>query len=219
MNQPCTVVIGAAHLLEALRELVCVNGEVLSFAESDAAAALEAIATRRPQLIAIERLFAVTPRGAALINRIKAEPSLEAAEIRVLSHDGTYSRVSPRRSPTQKAAEGAATAAAGARQFDYAISRRSPRARMVDGTEVQIDGALAKVVDLSVIGAQVLSQTALRPQQRIRMTLADDLGIVKFNASVAWASFEIPARYRAGVEFKDAEATAVNAFLRRHERR
>jgi hypothetical protein len=42
---------------------------------------------------------------------------------------------------------------------------------------------------------------------------------VKFSASVAWAFFEIPkgvSRYRAGVEFKDAERKAVDAFCRRH---
>jgi hypothetical protein len=54
------------------------------------------------------------------------------------------------------------------------------------------------------------------------MVLADDLGIVKFSASVAWAFFEIPkgvSRYRAGVEFKDAEGKAVDAFCRRHTSR
>ena len=52
------------------------------------------------------------------------------------------------------------------------------------------------------------------------MILGDDLGLAKFSASVAWASFEIPkgvSRYRAGVEFSDAEASAIDAFCMRHK--
>ena len=42
----------------------------------------------------------------------------------------------------------------------------------------------------------------------------------KFNASSRGRSFEIPkgvSRYRAGVEFKDAEPKAVDAFCKRHK--
>jgi hypothetical protein len=91
---------------------------------------------------------------------------------------------------------------------------------MAEGTEAQVDGALVKVVDLSTIGAQILCPIPLKPQQQVRMVLADDLGLVKFSATVAWAFFEIPkgvSRYRAGVEFKDAEPNAVDAFGKRHK--
>ena len=84
-----------------------------------------------------------------------------------------------------------------------------------------MDGALVKVVDLANCGAQVISQIALKPQQLVRMTLADDLGLVKFNAVVTWVSYEIPkgiARYRAGIDFKDAEPKSVEAFCNRHKR-
>jgi hypothetical protein len=91
---------------------------------------------------------------------------------------------------------------------------------MVAGTEVQVDGASAEIIDLSVIGAQIVSQSTLRPQQRVRITLTDDGGVVRINAAVAWASFEIPKstpRYRAGIEFTDAQAAAVEAFAKRHQ--
>ena len=79
---------------------------------------------------------------------------------------------------------------------------------------------MATVVDLSRYGAQILCPIPLKPQQRVRMILGDDLGLAKFSASVAWASFEIPkgvSRYRAGVEFNDAEASAIDAFCMRHK--
>jgi len=241
MSKPCTVIIGADDLLDVLRESAG-GGEVLIFSDTEALKALEAITARKPSVIALERLFAATSRGAALINRIKADPALLEAEIRVVSVDGTY-RVSPRRTPAPGSSLTDATPPAPSRasaeitveaietveepappqpppNLDYRGTRRAPRFRMAEGTEVQVDGALATVVDLSTHGAQILCPTPLKPLQRVRMVLADDLGMVKFSASVAWAFFEIPkgvSRYRAGIEFKDADPKAVDAFCKRHQ--
>lgn len=216
MSESCTVIIGATPLLAALRQRAAADGEVLTFSDTDALAAVEAITARRPGVVALERLFAATSRGAALVNRIKADRALAGAEIRVVAHDGTYSRVSPRR--VAAVAEPAAQAPAPV--LDYRGTRRSPRFRMAEGTDAQVDGATARLVDLSVSGAQGISPGALKPQKRVRITLADDAGVVRFNAAVAWASFEIPkgvTRYRAGIEFKDAEEKAVDAFCKRHQ--
>ena len=225
MSELCTVVIGAPHLLDALRQQVRGDGEVLTFGDRDVLAALDAITSRRPAVVALERLFAATSRGAALINRIKADPLLTAAEIRVVAHDGSYSRVSPRRAsnvlPPDSAPEAAeAPNGAPAPSLDHRGTRRVARYRMGEGTEAQVDGASAQVIDLSLIGAQVVTATALRPQQRVRITLADHAGVVRCNGAIAWASFEIPnstPRYRAGIEFTDAQAPAIEAFRRRHQ--
>jgi hypothetical protein len=241
MSTPCTVIIGALELLDALKQSAAAEGEVLSFSDNEPLKAIEAITTRKPAVVSLERLFAATSRGAALINRIKADPALSGSEIRVVSVDGTY-RVSPRRTaaaplpsaappevsaptPMVVAVESVdsaepAPAPAPAQNLDYRGTRRAPRFRMAEGTEAQVEGALATVVDLSTYGAQILCPTPLKPQQKIRMVLADDLGMVKFSATVAWAFFEIPkgvSRYRAGIEFnKDAESKAVDAFGKRH---
>lgn len=241
MSTPCIVIIGSIELLEALREnAATADEEVLSFSDDEPLKALEAITTRRPSAIALERLFAATSRGAALINRIKADPALAGVEIRVLSVDGTY-RVSPRRTPAPPGRSTSSTlpgpeaapaeieieviaptpeAEAAAQNLDRRGTRRAPRVDMAEGTEVQLDGALVTLVDLSKYGAQILCSAPLRPQQQVRMVLADDLGIVKFSACVVWAFFEIPkgvSRYRVGVEFKDAEKRAVDAFCKRHK--
>src|SRR5258707_10786489 len=87
------VVIAATNLMPALQErLAGEGGEVLAFADTEPIQALQAILEQRPSLIVLERLFAATPRGAALINRIKTDPQLGNAEVRVMSHTGDYSR-------------------------------------------------------------------------------------------------------------------------------
>lgn len=215
--EPCTIVIGAAHLLKALKERAGGGDDILTFSDSDPMGAIEAITARRPQVIALERLFAATSRGAALINRIKADPALTATEIRIVSHDSSYSRVSPRRAEPAPETPAAAPPA----QLDYHGTRRAPRFRMADGTSGQIDGAPAVIVDLSTFGAQVITKGALKPAQRIRFALVDDAGAVRISASVAWASFEIPKatpRYRAGLEFLDPDTKAVDKFCKRHKK-
>jgi hypothetical protein len=168
-------------------------------------------------VVALERVFAATTRGAALINRIKADPKLSACEIRIVAHDSAYSRVAggaPAAS-TDGAAIAVAAPAPASAPLDFHGTRRAPRVSIVDGVEVMIDGNVATLVNLSVVGAQVVSSTVLKPNQRIRMSMADDKKPIRFNAGVAWASFELAKtgpRYRAGIEFFDAEADAVQKF-------
>ena len=206
----CTVVIATADVLSALQERAAsFGGEILGFNESQALQALETVAARKPAVVAFERLFATTPRGAALINRIKADPKLTQTEVRVVAHDSDYSRVSPRqRTEAQKA-------------LDQRGTRRAPRFKMADKTGISIDSHAGTIIDLSSIGAQVVTTAGLKPNQDLRLTLTDGSGNVRFNGKVAWASFEIPPnsgpRYRAGLEFVDADPTSVEAFCHRHK--
>jgi hypothetical protein len=228
--KPCSVLIGAADLLPKLQERVNDGQtELLSFTDADALRALDAITKRRPRLIALERQFAATPRGAALINRIKADPALAQSEVRIVAHDSDVARVSPRRQPETQDPAGAASAATAVaapapiatQPLDQRGTRRAPRFRMAPELEVLVDGHQAVLVDLSTIGAQVVSPNVLKPNQRIRMSLLDPDGAIRFNATVAWASFEIPPksgpRYRAGIEFIDASGDAVESYCSRNK--
>jgi hypothetical protein len=223
------VLIAAADRLATLQERAGDDhAELLAFTDADALRALDAITKRRPDLVALERLFATTPRGAALINRIKADPALTHLEIRIVSDGADLSRPSRRSGDaemsgtTAGAAAAVATAARAATQpLDQRGTRRAPRYKMSGQPEVMVDGNLATLVDLSTIGAQVVSLTVLKPNQRIRISLADPKGPVRMNATVAWASFEIPPssgpRYRAGIEFIDANVAALDNYLSRHK--
>jgi hypothetical protein len=202
--------VAASDLLPALKERAAANGggELLTFTDADAITALQTIMKRRPKVVALERMFAVTPRGAALINRIKADPSLRDAEIRVMAHNSDYTRVVPRAAPP------------GSPALDQRGTRRAPRFKMSEKTVVALDGKSGTVIDLSTVGAQVVAPSGLKPNQRVAVLLLDETQVT-CSATVAWTSFEMsPAgapRYRAGINFEDADATAVDRFIARHK--
>jgi len=222
---PCTVLIAAPDLLATLeRRAAPEDGELITFTDADALRALSEITRRRPRVVAIERRFAATPRGAALINRIKADPSLIDCELRIVSHDSIASEPAETleefAEPEPTVVEEPARVEK-APVIEFRGTRRAPRYRVAGTLDALVDGTQASLVDLSVIGAQVVSPIVLKPNQRVRMSLQDQAGAVRFNASVAWASFEIPPnggpRYRAGLEFIDADGAAIDAFCSRHK--
>lgn len=214
------VVIAATNLMPSLCESLAGEGELLTFADTEPIQALQAILEKRPPLIVLERLFAATPRGAALINRIKTDPQLGNAEVRVMSHTGDYTRQVAKPSMVEPAA--APVAAAAPKALDWHGTRRAPRHRVRSGVEIQVDGNPAAVIDLSAVGAQVLSSTILRPNQKVRVSIPNEDFVMRFRGAIAWAKFELPQpssppRYRAGVEFSDADAQAVEEFCKKHK--
>jgi hypothetical protein len=236
------VVIAASNLMPGLCGHLAeeANGEeLLTFADTEPIRALQAILEHRPRLIVLERLFAATPRGAALINRIRTDPQISAAEVRVMSHTGDYVRhvsksvIVEEPSPVEVAtvlvgedyaAVPVATAPATEtpRQLDWHGTRRAPRHRLRPGVEIQLDGNPVAIVDMSIVGAQVVSATILRPNQRVRVSVPADDFVMRFRGTVAWAKFELPKpseppRYRAGVEFNDADTAAMDTYCTRHK--
>ncbi len=209
---PDTVLVAAPEYLPALQEQGD-YGDALAFSDADALKALEAITRDRPKVIALETQFAATSRGAALIKRIKADPKLRKCEIRVVSLEGDSEEFS-QSDPTLRGAETEAV------KLDQRGTRRAQRVKIVDGVEVLIDGSPAMLIDLSVVGAQVVSPTILRPNQRVRMILPDEERPIRCVAGVAWAAFEMPKsgpRYRAGIEFFDAESGYLDRFIEQNK--
>src|SRR4029077_20299795 len=144
-------IIGAADTLPALKERIGdANGAVLVFSDLDAIDALNTIKTRRASLVVLERLFALTTRGAALINRIKTDPALKQSEIRVLAHNSDYTRVIARVAPPSAPA------------LDQRGTRRAARFVIAAKVTVEVDGKQAALVDLSSVGAQVVSPGVLK---------------------------------------------------------
>jgi len=214
------VLIAASQHLAALqKQPEFTDAEV--FPATDALKALDAITRTRPQVIVLDHIFAASARGGALVNRIKADPSLAACEIRIVEATAvTTPEPAPAPAPpppSERAATAAAVAVetAAATRLDTG-TRRAERYVISGNVDVLVDGSPAALVNISVVGAQVISPSSLRPNQRVRVSLVDEARPIRFNGVVAWASFEMPKegpRYRAGINFYDAAPEMVTRFI------
>lgn len=214
------VLIGPADSLATLRQRLDPAAEVQAFADTEALEALDHITRTKPALIAMQDEFSDTSRGQALINRITDDPNL-TCEVRVLARDASQNRVAVKRGAT---AGGAAVALQEPRPaLEQKGTRRAPRVRIKDGVEIAIDGSPATLVDLSTVGAQVVSPTVLKPNQRVRIVLGDAKSGVRCAGAVSWAAFEmpkgLPTRYRAGIEWgTSADAAALELFAKKNKK-
>lgn len=212
MAASCMVLVAPGEILRALAERLSGDAdEIVPFAELDALAALETVLTRRPEVVAVERLFAATPRGAALLGRIDSDPDLSGIEIRLVGHDASYTPY------VRPDAEAPVRAHPSTAAIDRRGTRRAPRVKMTGHQAALIDGNQAQVIDLSTAGAQVISTPVLKPNQRVRVSLTDEGRVIRVNAVIVWASFEIAPktgpRYRAGLEFLNVDPATVEALI------
>jgi hypothetical protein len=100
----------------------------------------------------------------------------------------------------------------------YSPARQASRLKIDERIEVTLDGSAGSLVDISLIGAQVLSPLALRPNRLVKMTLRDGENALGCKVRVMWARFEQPqgtsaAQYRVGVKFTDLEPETFEAFM------
>jgi hypothetical protein len=239
------IVIVPAAVADVARDQM-ENKDTVVFADAEVLRALEAISTRRPGKVLLERRFAKTSRGNALVNRLRADPSLAQIQIDTIDYTPEPALAKERQSPSvtvvddpppsppapvdppatvsSSTAPPAVVTEPPAPPLDKWGTRRVQRVRVEDGLSAIVDGATVALVDLSAFGAQVVSPAVLKPNQRLRFSLTDQWGAVRCNAVVAWATFELPRgggpgpHYRAGLAFLDAEADAVTAFVSRHRR-
>jgi hypothetical protein len=216
------VLIGPADALPGLQERLDPSADIQTFTESEALEALDHIITTKPALVAMHDEFSDSSRGQALINRIKDDASLKEVEVRVMARDAANNRVAVKRG-----SHGGAAAAVAVDEpkpaLDQKGTRRAPRIRIKDGIEVAVDGNPAALVDLSAVGAQVVSPTVLKPNQRVRVTMGDGKAAVKCAGAIAWAAFEMPkgmpTRYRAGIDWGIVpEGATVEGFAKKNKK-
>jgi hypothetical protein len=171
--------------------------ERIVFAESSVREAVETIVRRQPGVVVVPERFAKSPRGAALAHRIAVDAQLQDTEVWVIGEDDMVTPLASQAAPSWL-------------PLDKAGTRRVPRIRLRPGLTVQIDGVVAHLIDLSTMGAQVLSPAILRPNQRVRVLLPSDGDQTRASGSIAWALFEMSKgkpepHYRAGIEFTTAD--------------
>jgi PilZ domain len=211
------VLIAPVGAIPSLRERLASGAEVQTFTDAETPEALDHIVQSKPRIVALETEFSATSRGSALINRIKDDPALSSCEIRVIAHDGALNRLAMRRT---KSGTNLAVAVAEPRPaLDPIGTRRAPRVTIQDGVEIQVDGHAAALVNLSTVGAQVLSPKTLKPNQRVRIVFTEGNAVIRCTGLIVWAAFEMPKgappRYRAGIALTADDPKPLAGFADR----
>jgi len=193
--------------------------ELLVFSDTDALKALRTITLRKPRLVALDQAFIDTPRGKALVNRLKADPALASVSIRLLDVNAPDDIPDAAEFESAPAAEAPAAPPPPA-ELDFVGTRRAHRHAIDDGMEVLVDGKPGTLVNLSLVGAQLITNASMKPTQRVRLSFGDQSASIRGSAVVVWASFEMPKgagpRYRVGVDFVDPNTDALQAYISRH---
>ncbi|HVQ16547.1 MAG TPA: PilZ domain-containing protein [Vicinamibacterales bacterium] len=201
-QQPRTVFIGSEPLLAAWNACGGQESQVIAVPLTDLAFAIELIGEAQPEVVVIEQAVAASGDGSTLMDRLHSERYLRGTQVRLLPPDRAAALIAsgPGDAPPQ------AWLADLAHALPPRPERRAQRIRAADDEQVFVDGQPVRLIDLSAVGAQVRSETVLKPRQRIRVVLAPERGSVKAVAVVAWSTFEIgpTPTYRAGVAFTRA---------------
>jgi PilZ domain-containing protein len=214
MGNDITVLIADPQRMTAFRDELHLRGRVLRFSSTNLASVLESIRTNQPGIVAIDSVFAGTAQGRIFVERI-GKLGIPPSEIQLVTrlNTGWGTRPLAQADLPQPMVDVKST---------DLNTRRTPRFLVLDPLHATVEsGGTAGLVDISVMGAQVVSEPVLRPNQKIRVALPDGDESLLVTAHVAWSLFEKPNHvpqpyYRAGMEFTDAARQALEEYLRRH---
>jgi hypothetical protein len=237
MPSDITVVVADAVQTAAIRSGLPVSGRVMWFTDGTLAAALDSIRMNHPKVIAVEAGFAERPQGQTFLSRVE-ELGIRGSAIRLVVRAAGSWATSPYAStqpaPTESPSVGVTVAASAARQVPQvtgpavvaalakaASTRRASRFKVLEGLNAVVEEGRANLVNISILGAQVVSVSALRPTQVVKIVLPDAKDMVHLAAHVAWSMFERPELrtdpfYRVGMEFTDAARDILENYCRRH---
>src|SRR5216117_1392798 len=167
MASDIAIVITDAVRLRAIRQESPLSGRVLYFSDSNLISALESIRAHKPRIIAVESTFAQTGEGRAFVDRLRPS-SIPGCELHLISMMHGQWTMTLATSASVAATPVAAASVTVASPVAAVNTRRVPRFAVVDVRAAVVDGKQTNLVDMSVLGAQVVSQPALKPNQRLK---------------------------------------------------
>jgi hypothetical protein len=231
MASDITVVIADAAQTLAIRAGLPLSGRVTFFSSGNLFAAHETIQMHHPKVIAVEAAFAETPPGKEFLERVERLAIRGSAIQLVVRAQGRWATTPyigqlAGAEPETAAVSAERPVAAGPRlsavaQTKGANTRRASRFKILESLNAVVENGQATLVNMSILGAQVVSQPSLKPTQKIKVALPDGNETVRLTAHVAWATFEQPQpgtapHYRAGMEFTDAAQEILEDYCRRN---
>lgn len=94
--------------------------------------------------------------------------------------------------------------------------RAAKRLTISGELDIEIDGVPAKLVDVSVTGAQILASASMKPNRLVRLTLPSGDQTMVCKAKIMWSRLEPRAGqmwYRAGLSFTAVDQIALETFI------
>jgi hypothetical protein len=209
-----TFVITRPEAVAPLRTNLEDDGQIFVLDGTDDARTLQLLHEHAPDVVALDRRFLESRAGREFVGRLRDVAEHKRIDLRMFSGLDL-------RKPSGASAR--AMLAAACHPLPEGIGRRVERIPMGDGVAGLVSGASLVVVDLSVLGAQVISPGLLRPKQQIALRLLDTQGELRIKAAIAWSQLERSAvtqqpQYRAGLEFTAADPNALQRYCRDHRR-
>jgi hypothetical protein len=235
MPSEITVVVSDSAQTAAIRSGLPLSGRVMWFSEGNLATALDSIRMNHPKLIAVEAAFAQKPYGQVFLTKIEQMAIRGSALQLIVRANGGWA-TAPYNAAELAAASSAAVVAAGrparsvttaeppappAPPAKGANTRRASRFKVIESLNAVVENGQANLVNISIIGAQVVSPSVIRPTQKVKIMLPDTKDMVHLTGQVAWSTFErmqlqTEPFYRAGMEFTDAAQEILEDYCRRH---
>ena len=216
-EQAPTILIVAEDEVQTVKSEPGVETHIRVFADTDALRALQCISRDRPRVVMLGRAFVDSPRGAALVNAIRSDRTLANTQIRVISRASDYVGL-VRRTEPQAALDDAKPGEP--LPADFLGTRGAHRYTLRPDFEVRVDRNPTPLVELSGTGALLVGSAVLRLKQRIRLVMGTAPEVVRCSGLVVWVSYEPQGksapRYRAGVQFIDADPKAIEDLVLRH---
>lgn len=214
-----TVVVADPQRMQQLRDGLATPGRVLRYPTSNLASALESIRANQPGLIILDSGFLHGGQGHGFVQRIHDLGLSKVVLQQAVFNHGHWTMTSlDQAPPEQRPADNQRVVAVKRAGLE---TRRAPRFLVQDIAQALADGAPIDVVDLSVLGAQMISQPMMRPNQTLRIGLPDTSGNIMLTANVAWSVYEKAANkpaphFRVGIEFSNTEAENLADYCKRH---
>ena len=203
------VIISTPEHVRTLRKRLA-DPAVAVFADTDSLQVLEAIQTKRPTIVALNKMFAETARGAALVAHIKGDPRLSGIDLRVLIEDENKVPllIADQATSSEKALLETS------RPLGRAGTRLAVR-YVMDRRAIVVNGDPCRLIDLSITGAQVLLPMRVLPNEPVRLILSDDAGETRFPGTIVW-SVAVPTQgsieYRAGIKLSKPDAKWIESY-------
>ncbi len=231
MPSEITVVVSDSAQTAVIRSGLTLSGRVMWFSEGNLASALDSIRMNHPKLVAVEAAFAQRPQGQVFLSKIE-QMAIRGSAIQLVVRANSGWATTPYNAGEMAAAQSQSVSAAGLRvaaaerapaapQTKGANTRRASRFKVLESLNAVVENGQANLVNISIIGAQVVSPSVIRPTQKVKIMLPDSKDMVELNGQVAWSTFEriqlqTEPYYRAGMEFTDAAQEILEDYCRRH---